>query len=413
MRILFVLHQFFPEFQGGTERVALNLAQMAQRAGHHVQVLACRVAPAQASPHAGLPGAQALVVEGVPVLLLDRRRLPATADHGFEVDEPLCAELQTWLAEQRFDLVHALHGMRMATALAAVQRCGLPLVWTLTDFFQACYRVNLIDVEGRPCTTGPQGGAACAQRCATPAWTPQGLADRHARAHALLAYAQVRVLPSAFVQRQIAQAFPGLECLVLPHGVDLLAMAHTPPVPRHDERFSLGFIGSLQKPKGVQLLLAALALRPDAPLRLSVAGAFHGDAAFEAGLRAQAAADPRIELLGPLDAKGVRHLLQELDLLCLPSLVPETYSLVLHEAAAAGVPALVSDRGAPAELVREQGSGAVVDSDEPHAWAAAFDACLTEPERLPAWRRAVRLPMRIEEEAFLYESLYRQAAGRA
>ena len=43
MRILIVLHQFFPEFSGGTERVALNLARTAQRAGHHVRVLACAV----------------------------------------------------------------------------------------------------------------------------------------------------------------------------------------------------------------------------------------------------------------------------------------------------------------------------------------------------------------------------------
>ena len=49
MRILIVLHQFFPEFSGGTERVALNLARTAQRAGHHVRVLACAVQAGQGS----------------------------------------------------------------------------------------------------------------------------------------------------------------------------------------------------------------------------------------------------------------------------------------------------------------------------------------------------------------------------
>ena len=30
MRILYLVHQFFPEFGSGTERVTLNLARMAQ-----------------------------------------------------------------------------------------------------------------------------------------------------------------------------------------------------------------------------------------------------------------------------------------------------------------------------------------------------------------------------------------------
>jgi glycosyltransferase involved in cell wall biosynthesis len=97
------------------------------------------------------------------------------------------------------------------------------------------------------------------------------------------------------------------------------------------------------------------------------------------------------------------------DLLCLPSLVPESFSLVVHEAAAAGVPALVSDLGAPAEAIARSGAGAVVPAGAVAAWTQALHDWATQPERQAAWRRAVRLPMRIEEEAFLYESLYRSA----
>ena len=60
MRILIVLHQFFPEFSGGTERVALNLARTAQRAGHHVRVLAC------AAPGVGPVSGEASQLAGSP-----------------------------------------------------------------------------------------------------------------------------------------------------------------------------------------------------------------------------------------------------------------------------------------------------------------------------------------------------------
>ena len=55
MRILLIVHQFFPEFGGGTERVALQLARMAQRAGHHVHVLAGTM-DARKAGGAELPG---------------------------------------------------------------------------------------------------------------------------------------------------------------------------------------------------------------------------------------------------------------------------------------------------------------------------------------------------------------------
>ena len=165
MHILFVLHQFFPEFSGGTERACLNLARMAQRAGHRVHVLACRLddLPARARTLGALPGALELVIEGVPVTLLDRRTIPVH-DTSLEAAPSLVGPLQSWLKSHKFDLVHVMHGMRMGATLMAVQRERLPLVLSLTDYFVPCFRVNFIDSLGKLCE-GPDGGRACSTRC--------------------------------------------------------------------------------------------------------------------------------------------------------------------------------------------------------------------------------------------------------
>jgi hypothetical protein len=39
MKILFVVHNFFPKFFGGTERYVLNMAKQMQRMGNSVKVL--------------------------------------------------------------------------------------------------------------------------------------------------------------------------------------------------------------------------------------------------------------------------------------------------------------------------------------------------------------------------------------
>lgn len=415
MRILIVLHQFFPEFSGGTERVALNLARTAQRAGHHVRVLACALQPGACDGliASALPGAFDTVHEGVPVTLLPRSLLPDTADYSFDCADALIEPLQAWMREWRFDVLHLLHPMRMATVIQAAHRIGLPSVVTLTDFFWLCSRINLINLSGQLCE-GPQSGQQCANTCKAPPWDTDSLAHRHRLAATVLGSAGACVAPSEFVAQRYRTAFEGLTVKVIPHGIDLLALLrHTPqdrPTNQSGETRSLtlGFIGSIVPQKGLQVLLQALAKIPDVPLKLLVAGPLHGDDVHKSHILQLVQADARVTLLGPLDALQVGTLLGTLDLLCLPSLVPESFSLVLRESVAMGVPALVSQLGAPADFMAETQAGQALPAGDVDAWAQAMAQVHRDPAQLVTWRAALPVPLRVEEEAFLYEALYRQ-----
>lgn len=413
MRILYVAHQFFPEFRAGTERVTLNLARAAQRAGHAVHVLACAMNPPASWRPSEHVGAMRLGSwDGVAVGVIARDALPPTGDTGFDVDERLERELRAWMLQHRFDVVHVMHTMRMSTAVLAAQRAGLPLVVTATDFFLPCLRVNLVDVEGRLCE-GPDEGRRCAERCATPTWTAAAFAARWAQARAMIAAAHVRVAPSRYVAARYEAAFPGLDWHVVAHGVDVLATLDAAPLPGLPDGPGplLAYVGTLVEAKGLQVLLQAMARVPALPLRLVIAGTAPTDDLYVRDIDRLVAADPRVRRLGALSGAQVASLMRAIDLLCVPSLVPESFSLVLHEAAAAGVPALVSALGAPADVVAAHGGGAAVRAGDVAAWAAALQALADDPSCIDRWRAAVPLPLRLEEEAFLYESLYRLALG--
>jgi glycosyltransferase involved in cell wall biosynthesis len=414
MRILFVLHQFFPEFSGGTEHVAFNLARMAQRAGHHVHVLAATVDAARSGGIAGaglLAGSLRANHHGIPVTLLPRSLLPASGDIGFDTAPTIVDDLASWMDAERFDVAHVLHTMRMGSAVLAAQRCGLPYVLTLTDFFLPCARINLVTQGGVACA-GPDEGRRCARDCPSAPWTPAGYRQRYEQARSLIAAAAERVAPSQYVARRYRDSFPEAAFRVVAHGIDLLALkgsgtrSAAQPAP-HGLR--LAYVGGIIPQKGLDVLLRALALLPGRDLSLTVIGGFHGNSGYHQEVRSLAAADPRVVLAGQLPAAQVFAALESVDLLCLPSVVPESYSLVLHESAAAGVPALVSDLGAPADFVAQSGGGRVVANGEPLAWAAAIASALDEPAAVRDWRRALALPPRVEEEAFFYESLYRRA----
>lgn len=420
MRIVFVLHQFYPEFSGGTERVTLNLARCAQRAGHYVHILACTLRePVPGKPKSStdgrLSGAFHHTHQGIPVTLIPRALLPASGDLGFDVAPVMVDQIRDWMRAERFELVHTVHSMRMSSGLLAAQQCGLPSVMTLTDFFVGCYRINAINAHGIPCQ-GPDEGRTCGQDCLVPAWTAPALLQRHEQARQLLRSAAQRVAPSEYVAGFFRAAFPELPFRVIPHGIDFLNLATAlpnpaTPTPSTHDTVNLAYVGSIVPQKGLHVLLQALARVPSSRLRLRIIGGFYGDPIYQSDVRKLIAADPRVEWVGEVEAAEVARELARADLLCLPSTVPESFSLVLHEAAVLGVPALVTDLGAPKARLQEQGSGRVVAAGDVTAWAQALADVADStngPALLKTWRTRIRLPYRMEEEAFLYESLYRQ-----
>ena len=414
MRILIIIHQFFPEYASGTERVALNIARMAQRAGHYVHVLACAVDPLKTKAvitDIPIKGALRTVYQGLPVTFIPRSLLPATADISLDVDEEMVSNLALWMRQERFEVAHVMHSMRMGSAILAAQRCKLPYVLTLTDFFLPCARVNLVNLKHKSCM-GPDEGHRCMQSCSAAPWTNHSYLSRFKQTQSILQAAGARVAPSEYVAERYREIFNDTEIQVIPHGVDMLTLGiatkSIPRIPQSKAQLEIVFIGTIIPQKGLDILLKALAHLPAASLRLKVIGGFHGNSAYHDEIKTLSFNDQRIEYTGSLEASDVFKSLGQADLLCLPSRVPESFSLVLHESAVAGVPALVSNLGAPARQIMDYDCGQVVKTGDSHAWAAAISALLDTPETLKRWRKNLFLPLRIEEEAFFYGSIYRR-----
>ncbi len=217
MRILFIVHQFFPEFQSGTERVALNLARSMQRAGHYIHVLTCAVNSAHiAADDVSLGKGKpfSAVYGALPVTFLPRSVMPVTADISLDSNPDLVEHLVAWLQKQQFDVAHVMHTMRMGGAVLAVQRCALPYVVTLTDFFLPCARINLVNLRGHQCA-GPDEGRRCTHDCLVAPWTSAAYSSRFAQGRALLQGASDRIAPSTYVASRYRDMFAELRFRVI------------------------------------------------------------------------------------------------------------------------------------------------------------------------------------------------------
>jgi glycosyltransferase involved in cell wall biosynthesis len=197
------------------------------------------------------------------------------------------------------------------------------------------------------------------------------------------------IVPSDFTARELARALATLQPItVVRGGVDDAFFA--PASPAQAPAYFL-HVGHLEPRKNLFLLLDAYARvcarvgRP-APA-LVLAGA---DAGSGAALRARADAlglGARVQMRGRIDDHTLRALYAGATAVLLPSL-HEGFGLPALEGLAAGVPVLVSDRGALPEVVGP--AGVVLPAHDAEAWADAMARVTWSPGDADARRAHAR-----------------------
>lgn len=372
MRLLMVTAELHGRSAPPGVRLSHSLARMAQREGHRVQALASRI-DAVVRPGVGTEiraGIRSVLVDGLPVWL-------ASPETGFDSGMSALQDL----IGQRFDLVHAVASAAQWPLIAAAAASGLPLVVTL----------------------GGLPGPEC-----------EGLADlRRAlqRDHVRI------VVPSQHAAACWQSSLPECKVQVLSHGVDLLALpgadALATPPPGEP---TLVCAGVFEARSGIGELLQSFAQvgRPGVRLRLLCEGDV--DCAVATSVRQAAAVDPRVSIEPCLGPASLATLRGPCDLVCLPVLEAQAFSMLALECAAIGMDCMASDLGAQAEALRRYRCGRILAAGDIAAWARAIEDWVAGFQ----CRRGVAghggMPTRTEESSFLYEALYREllfAAGSA
>jgi glycosyltransferase involved in cell wall biosynthesis len=141
------------------------------------------------------------------------------------------------------------------------------------------------------------------------------------------------------------------------------------------------YVGRLGEEKGVREMIAAWR-GIDAPLRVA------GDGPLREEL--EATAPSNVTFLGRIDGARVRDEMLGAQMLIVFSRWLEGFPVVLAEAMAAGLPAIVSDIGSPRDIVRHGVTGLHVRSGDASALATAVNAALQDPALLARMGREAR-----------------------
>lgn len=387
MKLLYVVHQFFPECHSGTEQYCLALAREARRQGDEVTILTL-------DGVAEHRGEQTIRVEDRPYddFSVIRMRLWA----GLQPDANL-RDYENPKAAARFgeilrdlspDALHYFHLRNLGSDfLTTGKSLGFCSVVHLMDFWYLCPRFTLLTSSGELCDGPPDEGRGCIP-CHAPGVDDPGPLLRRKRVQLeRLAQADAIFAPSRFLVEVLANnGFTHANLQVLPYGLEPGRVSRS-PVQRPRSPLRIGFAGVFSPWKGAHVLIDAVTM-VEGPLELRLYGRFE-EPMFQDyidGLRKQASQDPRITFCGAYDSTQLDQVMAELDLLVVPSLWYENTPLVILEAFTAGLPVLASALGGITEIVREGIDGYTCPAGDSSALARRLRRILDRPEELASLR---------------------------
>ncbi len=410
MDLVLVAPHYPPHFEGGTESVVRAQARELARLGHRVRVIA-----GTDRPHAG-EDVERGRIDGLEVAFVPRR--PGEY-YDLELEHARLRPLVSGLAEGA-ELVHVHHWSTLHAHLVRDLGARVPCVVTLHDLFLTCPRFFRLPISPEIRCPEPGDFEPCA-RCVAPAteWSHERLLsgfERRSRwVAAELAAAAAIVVPSRSQSERIGEyvALDPARLHVVPHGL-------AEPLPRVSRgwngagRLRVLFLGHRSDVKGVRDLVRALAGLADGERERVELVLLGGEVV--AGYDAELLREARglaLSFAGNYALPDLARRLAEIGgahLGAFPSRAWESYGLVPDELQALGLPAWVSDRGAPRERIG--GGGRVLPAEDPPAWTRAFAEVLAEPALLERERTA--LPNRVRSSADAareLERLYRRVTG--
>ena len=191
--------------------------------------------------------------------------------------------------------------------------------------------------------------------------------------------------------------------VVVPPGVDLAMFR---PIDRAEARRKIGyesgrlllFVGRLERLKGVEIAIRALALirdRDHEDVRLVILGEDSEDDAESEkerlkGIASEAGVRDRVDFLGSVAHHELPYFYSAADVCVMPS-YSESFGLVGLEAQACGRPIVGSGVSGLRSVVRDEVSGYLIDGPEAPLYAARIGRLLDDPELAQQMGRRGRL----------------------
>jgi len=273
----------------------------------------------------------------------------APRHHTRSVAKDLASGIREAIAITGAKTVHfeGMHNVPLEVALRLIDS-GVDVIVSVHDFSLFCARPHLLEEPAGHFCFYSHDLDRCL-RCLRQTWDVENDAQltRRSLARELLNSAKGLIFPSQFLLDQHRRLFslPELAAEVIEPGVQ------APAIRTDANARAIAFAGSVKRHKGAHLLPDLARLLPDIDIHIFGGG--------DEDLLRSMRAIPNISVHGYYRHGALPTLLarHRIGLVVVPSIVPESFGLVISESWIAALPVVAFDLGAQAERIRQFGGG--------------------------------------------------------
>lgn len=440
LKILLIVDVYLPARVGGATVYTINLAEQLAKMGLQVEVL-CTGSWESGDAH--FNGITEDERNGVKIhrIHLNWRKAPTPFDCLYD-NVTLAPVFREFLLEHRPDVMHINSCLTLsARVIEEAKRLGIPTVLHLHEFWFLCALQNLVRKDGAICY-GPESPWGCQECVLTGSkalrWSgrilPASLQQKLFTAAGRVAW--ITRLPGLIGmlgnmerrQTYLRQILESIDVVIAPArfslelfarygfdterfvysvlGFDTIWVAQVKHTSSPSIRF--GYIGNLQRIKGVHVLVDAFnALPPNAAAELFIYGDPTQDRAYVERLRAHI--NPKIHWMGTFAREQLPGVMSALDVIVVPSICHEVNPTVVKEAFAAKLPVIASDQGSTNEMIVEGVNGLSFRSGDSNHLIEKLLFLMKNTQSLARLRNGISAIKTVHQESCeilsIYESL--------
>jgi glycosyltransferase involved in cell wall biosynthesis len=373
MKIAYVIHQFDPKTFAGTEIYTYDLAREMARRGNRVCVIAM--------PHK-----------------LEKKRPWRASSENFKLIKirnklSHLQEFKEILSKEKPDILHFQHLQYFSPRVIEIAKeLNIPRILHLHDYFYICKRIRLVTKKGNICQSARNCGGCLRHR---KIW------KKHINESVDLLLANSYFTRDTYIRNGISP----YKILVNYYGMDISRISNLKHSRSKVIRFA--FLGTVIKEKGVEVLIKTFN-KISGKCTLEIWGRIDR---YKNSLFKKIKSD-KITLRGEYNHKTIGKILSRTDVVIIPSVWPEPWSIVKTEALGAGLMVLASKIGGIPEGILDADRAFFFKPNNTKELLEAVRCALTSRFSWQYWGKSRNSVKSIKDDAQKLEYLYKKIISR-
>lgn len=398
MKILYVLHVFYPESFFGTEKFIYNLSQNMKSKGNDVTIITYSNYENQKyeNEYEGVIFRH-IKYDGLKIIAFKNKadiykHYDFNNSNIYKFSEYMIKEIQP-------DIIHIGHPLNCGEFALVAKKLNIRYFVTLTDFYMLCPKGNFINDKLEICDSPSKTNCSNCLRNFDEVFD-----NRLVRVQEILKNAERVFSPSKFLADVFNKKIGEKLVEVNNHGMDYSYIIENNKRYDKDSLITFGYAGNTSYQKGIYVLLEAIKSLKSCDFKLKLYGFEEDDIVYKYVDKTENI----IELEGVFDKKDIGKIMNSVDVMIVPSVWYENYPLIIYESLASNVPVITSDIGGMKEAIQNCFNGFLFECRNSSSLKNVINFVVENPEILNDIKNNIKSSKKkkIEEECEKYLHCY-------